>query len=209
MRPRLSVSLLVLQVYVKCNFMLYTGKGDNGTSKLFDCSQGVRLSKGSFVFETLGTLDELSSSLGYAKALSKRSNPYLYIEKEKVLYEKVIENLQQSIFCIQAEVGGSNIHINKNQIIYLEKVIFEIETILPPIKSFIIPGGGECGAYLDIVRTIARRAERHVILLRDKKERIIEEISITFLNRLSSVLYALARFANYQEGFYENKPNYK
>ena len=80
---------------------------------------------------------------------------------------------------------------------------------MPPIKSFIIPGGGETGAYLDIVRTITRRAERHLILLRDKKERIISSDSITYLNRLSSALYALARFANYQGGFSEKKPEYK
>ncbi len=209
MKQKLSVSSPVSEVFVKYNFMLYTGKGDNGTTKLFDCPQGIRLSKGSFVFEVLGTLDELNSSLGYAKALSKKSNPYFYMENEKIPYEKIIDNLQQNVFSIQAEIGGSDIHLNKKHIIYLEKVISEVETILPPIKSFIVPGGGECGAYLDVVRTVARRAERHVVLLQEKEERVIHNESIIFLNRLSSVLYALARLANYQEGFYENKPLYK
>ena len=93
-------------------------------------------------------------------------------------------------------------------ILYLEKIIYEVETILPPVKSFIIAGGGETGAYLDIVRTIARRAERQVMSLQNKKERSISEESIIFLNRLSSALYALARFANYQEGYCEHPPRY-
>ncbi len=189
--------------------MLYTGKGDNGTTKLFDCPQGKRVSKSDFVFEVLGTFDELNSSLGYAKVLSKKSNDTLSIETQKVSYEEIIEILQQNLFCIQAELGGSDIHVNKDHILYLEKVIYEIETVLPLITSFIIPGGGETGAYLDIVRTIARRAERHLVVLRDKKERIISDESITFMNRLSSVFFALARFANYQEGYSEGKPDYR
>jgi ATP:cob(I)alamin adenosyltransferase len=65
------------------------------------------------------------------------------------------------------------------------------------------------GAYLDVTRTIARRAERECVMLRDKKEGNINPISLEFLNRLSSALYALARFANYQEGYTEKKPEYK
>lgn len=189
--------------------MLYTGKGDNGTTELFDCQQGKRLSKSAFIFEALGTLDELNSSIGYAKALSKKSNDMLTVETQKVSYEEILEIFQHNLFCIQAELGGSDIHVTKDHILYLEKVIHEIETLLPPIKSFIIPGSGETGAYLDIARTVTRRAERHLILLRDKKERIISNDSLVYLNRLSSALYALARFANYQEGYSERKPKYK
>lgn len=189
--------------------MLYTKKGDQGTTKLFDCPPGIRLLKSEFVFETLGTLDELNSTLGYAKVLSKKSKDTLPIETHKTPYAEIIETIQQNLFCLQAEIGGSDIHIKENQVTYLEKVIYEIETLLPPIKSFIVPGGGETGAYLDIGRTIARRAERQVISLQQKKERAINAESIIYLNRLSSVLYALARFANYQEGYSEGKPEYR
>lgn len=196
-------------VCVKYNFMLYTGKGDKGTTKLFDCPQGKRVSKSDFVFEVLGTLDELNSSIGYAKVLSKRSRVILSMGLHKVSYEEILEIFQQNLFCIQAELGGSDIHVTEDHVLYLEKIIHKIETLLPPIKSFIVSGGGETGAYLDVVRTIARRAERQLVLLRDKKERTIGNESITFMNRLSSVLYALARFANYQEGYSEKKPEYK
>jgi len=189
--------------------MLYTKKGDNGTTKLFDCPQGKRVSKSDFVFEVLGTFDELNSSLGYSKVLSKKSNDTLSGGKQKSCYGAISLMFPTTLFFISAELGGSDIHVTKDHILYLEKVIYEIETLLPPIKSFIIPGGGETGAYLDIVRTITRRAERQLILLRNKKERIISDESIAFMNRLSSVLYALARFANYQEGHSEKKPEYR
>lgn len=209
MKQRLSENLPVSAVSVRYSYMLYTGKGDSGTTKLFDCPQGKRVSKSAFIFEALGTLDELNSSLGYAKALSRKSNDVLAMETQKVSYEEILEIFQQSLFCVQAELGGSDLHATRDHILYLEKVIHEVETFLPAIKSFIVPGGGETGAYLDIGRTIARRAERHLILLRDKKERIISNDSVAFLNRLSSALYALARFANYQEGYSEKKPDYR
>lgn len=189
--------------------MLYTGKGDNGTTKLFDCPQGKRVSKSDFIFEALGTVDELNSAIGYAKVLSKKSNDTLSIETQKISYEKILGILQQNLFCIQAELGGSDIHLDKNHILYLEKVIYEIETVLPPITSFIVPGGGETGAYLDVARTITRRAERQLVRLQYTKERAVTNESITFMNRLSSVLYALARFANYQDGYSEGKPDYQ
>ncbi len=188
--------------------MLYTGKGDNGTTKLFDSPQGVRISKSAPMFAALGMLDELNSSLGYARALSQKSGDYIFMGGGKKSYAEIIQELQQNLFCIQAELGGSDIHATQHQVDFLENVIYEIETLLPPITSFVIPGGTDTGAYLDIVRTVARQAEREIVSLRDKNERTIADTSITYLNRLSSVLYAMARFANYQEGYSEKKPNY-
>lgn len=203
--------MLVSQVYVKFKyiFMLYTRKGDNGTTKLFDCPGDVRISKSSFVFEVLGMFDELNSSLGYAKVLSKKYKLSLFIKHKEVLYEDVLHTFQQNLFCIQAELGGSKMSAKEGQVLFLEEVIFEIESLLPPIKSFIVPGGGEVGAYLDIVRAVARRAERGCVILRERQEREIDYVSLEFMNRLSSALYAMARFANYQEGYTEGSPNYK
>ena len=189
--------------------MLYTKKGDNGTTKLFDCPRGVRMSKASLVFETMGTIDELNSSIGYAKVLCKKYNLTLGTKNGRAPYGEILEIFQQNLFCIQAELGGSGGCISEKQILFLEEVIYEVETLLPPLNSFIIPGGGEAGAYLDVARTIARRAERECVVLREKKERKISSASLTFLNRLSSALYALARFANYQEGHTERNPDYK
>jgi cob(I)alamin adenosyltransferase len=189
--------------------MLYTKKGDNGTTRLFDCAQGVRLSKSTFVFEVLGIMDEINSSIGYAKVLSRKYKLSLCIKNKKISYEEILHIFQQNLFCIQAELGGSKIFIKKSHILFLEELIYEIETLLPPIKFFIIPGGGEAGAYLDIVRTLARKGERSLVMLKDRKEREVNNPSLEFLNRLSSALYALARFANYQEGYTEATPDYK
>lgn len=189
--------------------MLYTGKGDGGTTKLYDSTQGVRVSKSDFIFEVLGTLDELNSSIGYAKVLSIKAKDALDIEGKVFSYGEILETLQQNLFCIQAEVGGSDIHATKEHVEYLELVVREVEKALPPITSFIIPGGGESGAYLDVCRTIARRTERHLIVLRDRKERVVSDESIKYMNRLSSVLYALARFANFSQGYHEDKPKYE
>lgn len=187
---------------------LYTGKGDKGTTKLFNCPPGVRISKSASVFEALGTLDELNSNLGYAKVLSGKNNCKLNIEKTETPYDEIIERIQQILFSVQAELGGSEVKTKKEHLDYLEIVIAEVEKELPPIKSFIVPGGGETGAYLDITRTLARRAERLVVSVNEKGDQSVGEISLQFLNRLSSTLYALARFANYQQGYLEDNPTY-
>lgn len=189
--------------------MLYTGKGDGGTTKLFDTEKGVRVSKSDFVFEVLGTLDELNSCIGYAKVLSGKSQDTLTVEGNTVSYPEILEVFQQNLFCIQAEVGGSPLQATKEHVTYLETIIRDVEQVLPPITTFIIPGGTSSGAYLDVCRTIARRTERSVITLRDTHARIIADESVQYLNRLSSALYALARYANYQHGLTEHNPQYQ
>ena len=188
--------------------MLYTRKGDSGTTKLFDCPQGKRLSKNAAVFEALGTLDELNCSLGFAIVLAKRSRDTLNLSGQKTFYAAILERLQNTLFAIQAELGGADIHPSNADVNFAEFVVAEVETVLPPVTSFVVPGGGETGAYLDVCRTIARRAERSVIEALEKDGRSVSEATLKFLNRLSSVLYALARFANYQEGFSERPPRY-
>ena len=189
--------------------MLYTRKGDNGTTKLFDGPKGARLSKSAFVFEVLGMLDELNTSLGYARVLSEKGGDCLNMKSQKVSFADILLIFQQNLFCIQAEVGGSRVHLKKEHVLFLEEVVYEIETLLPPITSFVIPGGELVGAYLDVVRTLARRAERGLVSLAEKKKRVEGEFSLVYLNRLSSALYAMARFANYQDGCIEKIPNYK
>ncbi|HEY4478188.1 MAG TPA: cob(I)yrinic acid a,c-diamide adenosyltransferase [Candidatus Paceibacterota bacterium] len=188
--------------------MLYTKKGDDGTTKLFNCKQGQRVSKSDFIFDVLGSLDELNSGLGYAKFLAKASGDTVITGTRKIPYEEILEEIQEDLFCIQAELGGSDIRIKKDSVKYLEDMIYEIETVLPPINSFIIPGGGSCGSYLDIVRAVARRTERQFVTLIKNKKEAENNIGGMYLNRLSSVLYAMARFSNYQQGYSEKSPSY-
>jgi len=186
---------------------LYTGKGDGGTTKLFNCPPGKRVSKSDFVFEALGGLDELNSLLGYAKVLSKKSK--ITLGKKKLTYKKILEEIQQNLFCIQAGVGGSDMGVGKRHVKFLEEIIAEVEKKLPPIKFFTLSGGGELGAYLDILRSKARSVERNLIRLSEMKGKKVNKDDLVYMNRLSSVFFALSRYVNFKGGYKLTKPTYK
>lgn len=186
--------------------MLYTRKGDNGTTKLFNSKPGERLTKGAFIFEVLGGVDELNSSIGFAKALAKNINFSL---ENIFTYEDFLEEIQENLFSLQAELASETFYLKEKHVLFLEERIAEIEKFLPEINSFIIPGGTELGAYLDVLRATARRVERSLVVLSDREEKEINPISFQYINRLSSVLYALARYANHKKGIIYKKPNYK
>lgn len=188
---------------------LYTKKGDTGTTKLFDCPPGTRIKKSEKIFEVLGTVDELNSQIGYAKALCKKEDLTLPSVKAKIPYTEILEKVQEHLFIIQAMLAGAKINIKPEHINYLENIIYEVETLIPPITSFVLPGGALAGSYLDVLRTVTRRVERGLVVLRDSKGKEIDEHPLAYTNRLSSLFYALARMANYQSGYTEKAPNYK
>ena len=185
--------------------MLYTRKGDNGTTKTFGCDQ--RISKSSIVAEALGSLDEANSFLGLARA--RTAGKSFEIEKEKMNFADVILEVQQNLFIVQAEVAGSPMSIIVEKIKNIENIVDEIEKVLPPIKSFFISGATKDGAVLDIARTLIRRAERRVVAAKEEGKITVSAETMTYLNRLSSLLYALARIASHIEGVSEIKPEYK
>lgn len=184
--------------------MLYTRKGDNGTTKTFGCDQ--RISKSSLVAEALGTLDEINSLLGICKVKSKDLNIILP-EGEKMF--EFIHKTQKNLFIIQAEVAGSKISIIEEKVKEVENVVDAIEKELPPIKSFFISGGSELASLFDFSRTIARRAERRTVGVVEEGKVEIGEFTKSYLNRLSSLLYAFARFSNFKSGINEEGPDYK
>lgn len=184
--------------------MLYTRKGDNGTTKTFACDQ--RISKSSIIAEALGSLDEINSYLGICKVKSRKSN-FSLLFNESV--EEMVHSVQKNLFIIQAEVAGSKMTIEEKKIKELERIIDSIEKELPPIKSFFISGGTELATHFDIARTIARRAERRVVEVSEEGKTPVSDFTKAYLNRLSSLLYALARLANHKEGITEDSPDYK
>jgi len=183
--------------------MLYTRKGDKGDTGLFGCNQ--RISKSSAIAEALGSLDEINSFLGLAKVKSEATT-FLVGEKK---FSQIVHTVQQNLFIIQAELAGSEMSITEEKIKEIEGIIGEIEATLPPIKSFFISGGTELGATFDASRTIARRAERRVVAVVEEESRKIGEYSRAYLNRLSSLLYALARLSNHYSGITEQPPTYQ
>ncbi len=182
--------------------MFQTGKGDDGKTRVFGCEQ--RLSKGSLVTETLGSLDEINSFLGWCKARVVKENEFGQISGENL--SDLLVKVQNGLFSVQAELAGADKRVSAEQVAKMEEVIAAVEKEIPPIKSFVVPGGCELSAMFDFGRTIARRTERMVVRA---KERIsIQPESLAFMNRLSSLLYALARLANYRAEVPEEEPRY-
>ena len=100
-------------------------------------------------------------------------------------------------------------NITPEKILRVEQIVDEIEKVLPPIKSFFISGATEVGALFDVARTLSRRAERRVVAVKEESMVNMSPDTMKYLNRLSSLLYALARISSHIEGAEEIKPDYK
>lgn len=183
--------------------MLYTRKGDKGDTSIFGCDQ--RFSKSSAVAEALGTLDEVNSFLGVCKTKSKDVDVSV---KEKHLVD-ILDKIQQNLFIVQAEVASVKKTIEESKVKEVEAIVDEIEKELPPVKNFFVSGGTEITASLDFARTLARRAERRVVAANEEGIVKVGEHTLAYLNRLSSLLYALARLMNLKSGITEESPTYE
>lgn len=186
---------------------LFTGKGDEGTSKIFSTPNGQRISKASEVFEALGTVDELNSFLGMCK--TEATSVDVRIAGTGPYISALFHQTQQDLFIIQAELAGSEMRISENKITEMEHTIKIIEEALPPITTFFISGGTRLAALCDTARAITRRAERSIIRAYEKEGLMTSQELKTYMNRLSSLLYALARYANFSAGLSEDAPTYQ
>lgn len=182
----------------------FTGKGDQGTTKLFDTPSGTRVSKSSAVFETLGMLDELNCLVGWCRVAAPRG-----LKAGKRRAHDVLLDVQDHLFTLQAEVAGSPKSIPKKSIEDMNSLILGIEKTLPEVKTFLVPGGTETSARLDIARVVSRRVERRLVQLHESGERAISESSRAYANRLSSLFYALVRLENHRSRISERSPQYK
>lgn len=183
--------------------MLYTRKGDKGDTGRFGCNQ--RMSKSSATAEALGSLDECNSFLGICKTDKKAKDPLL----EGFTFAGMIGWIQQNLFIVQSHIAGSDKTIVQEKITHMEQAIDAMEKEMPPIKTFFVSGGTELAAKFDVARTLARRAERRVVAVSEEEGAKVAPEILVFLNRLSSLLYALARFTNHRAGVKEEPPTYK
>ncbi len=191
--------------------MLYTKKGDDGKTSIFSTKGGPasswgcdqRLSKSSAITEALGCLDEANSFLGVCKAKTK--NIEYRISNTEI--SEIVYRVQNDLFIIQAQVAGADKGIKNEEVKYIESIIDNIEKELPPIKSFLISGSNEISASFDFARTLARRAERRVVAVSEEGITKINSQTLVYLNRLSSLLYALARLMAQESGV-EIAPKY-
>lgn len=177
--------------------MLYSGKGDDGKTQTFGCDQ-KRISKSSELPEALGALDELNAFIGFVKMRSGGESRIA----------DALRDAQEILFIIQAEVAGADKRVGDTAVNHVEELVHSIEKEIPPLKGFSIAGGTELSALLDVARTLARRAERRLIAVEEAGVRTLPVETKAYMNRLSSLLFALARLANYLAGVKEETPSY-
>lgn len=170
---------------------IYTKTGDAGETGLVG---GSRVTKDHVRVEAYGDVDELNAVIGQARSLG--SDPEL---------DDFLAFSQSVLFELGAELatpsGGKqrSSGICQDDITRVETVIDKLEEELPPLKSFILPGGTQFAASLHLARTVCRRAERHAVMVVHAGEEVAEE-PLVFLNRLSDALFVLARVACLRAG---------
>ena len=199
---------------------IYTRTGDKGLTSLFG---GKRVSKSSLRVEAYGTIDELNSAIGIAIAeisnfssrarldsrldsidprrTAKRGeagkSPISNVKKE-------LEGIQNDLFTIGSYLASPGIHNSEFRVQNLRKRVEAFEELIdqltekvPELRNFISPGGGRAGAQLHFSRTVCRRTERRIVAL-SQKEHVSNEVLIYF-NRLSDLLFTMARYINMKE----------
>jgi len=171
---------------------IYTRTGDTGDTGLFG---GPRVRKDHARIEAYGTIDELNAVLGMVR--SQELPPEL---------STLLETFQNDLFTLGAELATPDPgqhempRVAENDVARLEKQIDHFEALLPPLKQFILPSGSSAGTMLHVARAVCRRAERRVVTLQETATETVSTTILVYLNRLSDLLFVLARFANQQAG---------
>jgi cob(I)alamin adenosyltransferase len=170
---------------------IYTKTGDDGTTGLFG---GGRVHKASSRVDAYGTVDELNASLGAARSTG------LGGFADEVLGHAQVElfTLGAELACVPGKEGKLSLPLLADaEILRLEESIDVGQAMLSELKTFILPGGSSQAAALHLARTVCRRAERAVLAIDDAKPRAL---LVVYLNRLSDLLFVLARVANSEKG---------
>lgn len=169
---------------------IYTKRGDAGETSLFG---GTSTQKDDVRVEAYGSVDELNAALGWAAIAESPSR------------REWLTRIQIQLFDLGAELatperpgGNRNRRIAENDVTALEQEIDRVEADLPPLRRFILPGGGELAARLHIARTVARRAERRIVALHGQEP--VRPVVLRYMNRLSDLLFVWAREANAASG---------
>ena len=170
---------------------LFTGKGDHGETDLLG---GGRVGKDDLRVSVLGALDEATSAIGLGRALAASARAKeLLVEVQRDLY-RLMAGL-----AFAGAVRPAGYGVGADRVARLEAEVDELgrEVAIPP--EFVLPGDSAAGAALDVARAVARRAERDVVALA-RAGRLDDPQALRYLNRLSSVLFVLARFEDREAG---------
>ena len=173
---------------------IYTKTGDTGDTGLFG---GGRVGKDHPRVEAYGDIDELNAVLGMARAVEMMPR-----------IDEVLVPVQRDLFAIGALLATPNrdkmreqlakARVDDERIAQLERAIDACDAELEPLRAFILPGGTPKAAALHVARTVCRRAERRVVALQEEAE--LPPLVVIYLNRLSDLLFVLARLANRRAG---------
>lgn len=177
---------------------LYTKTGDKGQTSLFG---GQRVSKSSDRVEAYGTIDELNSALGVVRLFTRN------LKSDDELLSKI----QNDLFVLGADLATPHDsphsakvpRISSDYYELLELKIDYYQSECPPFEFFVLPGGTEAASFLHVARTIARRAERIVVRMQDHEDEFKD--IIIYLNRLSDLLFIMARSINLKNGIKETE----
>jgi cob(I)alamin adenosyltransferase len=177
---------------------IYTKTGDSGDTGLFG---GTRVSKADPRVAAYGDVDELNAYLGFARAT--------LLGADDTELAAMVERIQRDLFALGARLADpghkfadrvTKAAVTGADITRLEEWIDALESTLPPLRRFILAGGSQPGAALHVARTICRRAERAMVGLRAGDTDAFESDLLTYINRLSDLLFVMARRANQRAG---------
>ena len=178
---------------------VYTRTGDNGETALVG---GKRVPKDSARIEAYGTIDELNSIVGLARAFNEEK---LSDGEAHRFLDLVLRQIQDELFDLGSELATppdffqeGMYRVGEREVKKIEQLIDECQKSLEPLKSFILPGGGKLGAYLHQCRTVCRRAEREILRLSRVEE--LSEWPVKYVNRLSDLFFVLSRWISKQTG---------
>jgi cob(I)alamin adenosyltransferase len=171
---------------------IYTKTGDSGETGLFD---GTRVPKSDARVATYGDVDELNAWIGLARSM---------LAGEDELLEMLVQ-VQRDLFALGARLADPSHRIAERvdkaaildtDVARLEQWIDTLDLLVPPLRRFIVAGGSQAGAALHVARTVCRRAERSMVALRAGDASAVEPRLIVYANRLSDLLFVMARVAN-------------
>jgi cob(I)alamin adenosyltransferase len=177
---------------------IYTRRGDQGQTSLVG---GQRAPKNALRIECYGTVDELNSFIGLAgvTAAGSPATSRLAAILRRVQHE--LFNLGSILATLPEDVGPQQPRVTSEEVAQLEREIDNANAELPPLRSFVLPGGSRLCAELHVCRTVCRRAERLVVALAQSE--VVPEEAIQYLNRLSDALFVWSRWVNHVLGAQE------
>lgn len=171
---------------------IYTKTGDKGMTSLVG---GTRVAKNSVRLEAYGGVDELNSYLGMIRSFRLGEQELNDLVNIQTILFDIGGNLATDT---AAERINVRLGIEEDDIIFLEKAIDRIEAQLPPLKTFVLPGGDQAASFCHIARTVCRRVERRILDVQGEFE--VDELILKYINRLSDYLFVLSRKVAFDSG---------